>query len=54
MVHLMRNELRYVSYKHMKEVATDLKTIYSASTETEAEFNVELKALEVGCALSQH
>jgi putative transposase len=44
MVHLMRNELRYVSYKHMKEVATDLKTIYSASTETEAEFNVELFA----------
>jgi transposase-like protein len=23
MVHLMRNSLRYVSYKHMKEVATD-------------------------------
>jgi hypothetical protein len=34
-------------------VATDLKAIYSASTESEAEFNVELKALEMGCALSQ-
>ena len=53
MVHLMRNSLRYVSYKHMKAVATDLKAIYSASTETEAEFNLELKAREVGCVLSQ-
>ena len=32
MVHLVRNSLRYVSYKHMKAVATDLKAIYSAST----------------------
>ena len=31
MVHLVRNSLRYVSYKHLKEVATDLKAIYSAS-----------------------
>ncbi len=44
MVHLMRNSLRYVSHKHMKEVATDLKAIYSASTEAEAEFNLELFA----------
>ena len=44
MVHLMRNSLRYVSHKHMKAVATDLKAIYSASTETEAEFNLELFA----------
>jgi hypothetical protein len=28
--------------------------IYSASTETEAEFNLELKALEMGCTLSEH
>src|SRR3989441_4722237 len=42
MVHLMRNSLRYVSHKHMKEVVTDLKAIYSASTEAEAEFNLEL------------
>jgi putative transposase len=54
MVHLMRNSLRYVSHKHMKAVATDLKAIYSASTEAEAEFNLELKALEMGCALSQY
>ena len=44
MVHLVRNSLRYVSYKHMKAVATDLKAIYSASTESEAEFNLELFA----------
>jgi putative transposase len=44
MVHLMRNSLRYVSYKHMKAVATDLKVIYSAATEAEAEFNLELFA----------
>jgi putative transposase len=44
MVHLVRNSLRYVSYKHTKAVATDLKAIYSASTETEAEFNLELFA----------
>jgi putative transposase len=54
MVHLVRNSLRYVSYKHMKAVATDLKAIYSAATETEAEFNLELKAREMGCALSQY
>src|SRR5260370_33578464 len=45
MVHLVRNSLRYVSYKHMKAVATDLKAIYSASTESEADFNLELKSL---------
>ncbi len=44
MVHLMRNSLRYVPHKDMKAVATDLKAIYSASTETEAEFNLELFA----------
>jgi putative transposase len=54
MVHLMRNSLRYVSYKHIKVVATDLKAIYSSSTEAEAEFNLELKALEMGCTLSEY
>lgn len=36
-VHLVRNSLSYVSYKDRKAVATDLKQIYSASTEAEAE-----------------
>lgn len=44
MVHLVRNSLRYVPHKDMKAVATDLKAIYSASTEVEAEFNLELFA----------
>lgn len=44
MVHVVRNSLRYVSYKHVKEVAIDLKAIYSASTETDAELQLELFA----------
>jgi putative transposase len=36
-VHMVRNSLRYVSYKHRKEMAADLKAIYRAATETEAE-----------------
>ena len=44
MVHLVRNSLKYVSYKHRFAVAADLKAIYSASTEAEAEFHLELKA----------
>lgn len=44
LVHLVRTALRYVSYKHMKEVATDLKAIYTAKTEGEAELNLELFA----------
>ncbi len=48
MVHLVRSSLRYVSYKHMKEVAADLKAIYSASTEAEAELQLELFAEKWG------
>lgn len=36
-VHLVRNSLSYVSYKDRKAVAADLKTIYQAATEVEAE-----------------
>jgi putative transposase len=36
-VHLVRNSLSYVSYKDRKAVAADLKTVYSATTEAEAE-----------------
>jgi putative transposase len=42
--HGSRNSLKYVSYKHRKAVATDLKAIYGAATEAEAEFNLELFA----------
>jgi putative transposase len=44
MVHLMRNSLSYVSYKHRKELAADLKLVYRASTEDEALLNLELFA----------
>ncbi len=44
MVHMVRNSLKYVSYKHRKEVAADLKLIYSASTEGEAQVYRELFA----------
>jgi len=36
-VHLVRNSLKYVSWKERKAVATDLKTIYSAPNEQAAE-----------------
>ena len=36
-VHLLRNSLSYVSYKDRKAVATDLKLVYAAATESEAE-----------------
>jgi len=35
-VHLVRNSLKYVGWKARKEVAVDLKTIYSAATEQAA------------------
>jgi len=37
LVHLLRHSLSYVSYKERKEVAADLKLIYTAATLTEAE-----------------
>lgn len=40
-VHVIRNSLRYVGYKERKEVVTDLKTIYEASTLEEAELALE-------------
>jgi putative transposase len=40
-VHMVRNSLKYVSWKDYKAVTTDLKTIYRAATEAEA-----LEALE--------
>jgi putative transposase len=36
-VHMVRNSLKYVSYKDRKAVAADLKTIYSAPTAEVAE-----------------
>jgi putative transposase len=41
-VHLIRNSLKFVPWKHMKAVANDLKTIYGAANESQA-----LEALSV-------
>lgn len=40
-VHMMRNSLKYVSWKHRKSVARDLRTVYTASTLEEAERALE-------------
>jgi len=52
MVHKVRSSLRYVSYKHRKEVCADLKLLYSASSETEAEFHKRVVRREMGRSLS--
>jgi putative transposase len=44
MVHMVRNSLKYVSYKHRKEVAADLKLIYGAATEADAQVYLDLFA----------
>ncbi len=41
LVHRVRNSLGYVSWKERKEVAADLKAIYRAATEAEAEQALE-------------
>ena len=41
LVHLVRYSLQYVSWKHRKEVAADLKKIYQSATREEAELNLE-------------
>lgn len=40
-VHQIRNSLTYISYKDRKQVAADLKPIYTAATEDEALFALE-------------
>jgi putative transposase len=40
LVHLVRHSLSYVSHRDRKEVATDLKAIYQASTLEEAEYQL--------------
>lgn len=40
-VHQIRNSLKYVSYKDRKKLVTDLKPIYTASTEEEAHLALE-------------
>lgn len=40
-VHQVRNTLKYVSYKHKKEFAKDLKLIYTANTEEDARMQLD-------------
>lgn len=40
-VHMVRNSLKYVSWKDRKAMAADLKTIYRSATETEAATNLD-------------
>jgi putative transposase len=40
-VHMIRNSLRYVSWKDRKALASDLKSVYHASSEDEARENLE-------------
>ena len=43
-VHMVRNALRFVSWKDYKAVTVDLKRIYQAATEQEARYQLELFA----------
>jgi putative transposase len=43
-IHTIRNALAYVSYKDLKAVVADMKLIYQAVTETDAEIALELFA----------
>ena len=40
-VHMVRNSVKYVSYKDLKEVTKDLKKIYTAATEEMAHFELK-------------
>ena len=40
-VHMIRNSVKYVSYKDLKEVTADLKKIYTANTEEMAHFELK-------------
>lgn len=40
-VHMVRNSMRYVSYKDRKELASDLKKVYQASSESEAKLSLD-------------
>ena len=41
LVYMVRNALKFVSYKDYKKVTADLKTIYQTNTLDEAELNLD-------------
>lgn len=40
-IHLIRNFVQFVSYKHLKEFCNDLRTIYKSNTEKETRENLK-------------
>ena len=40
-VHLIRNSVKFISYKHLREFCNDLRTIYKSNDEKEARDNLE-------------
>lgn len=40
-VHLIRNSVKFVSYKHLKKFCNDTRTIYKSNNEKEARENLE-------------
>ena len=52
-VHLVRNSLNFVSWKQRKEVASDLRTIYTAATADAAVIALEAFALKWDAAYPQ-
>ncbi|MEG0995234.1 MAG: transposase, partial [Bacilli bacterium] len=40
-VHLIRNSVKFVSYKHLKEFCNDLRSIYKSNTEKGARENLK-------------
>lgn len=41
-IHIVGNSVKFVSYKDLKKVCSDLKSIYQANSEDEALYNLEL------------
>ncbi len=41
-VHMIRNSMKFVSYKGRKKLESDLKTVYQALTHEEAENNLAI------------
>jgi ComEC/Rec2-related protein len=41
-IHIVRNSVKFVSYKDLKKVCSDLKSIYQANSEEEALYNLDL------------
>jgi len=52
-VHMVRNSAAFVPWQQRKQVCADLKAIYTAATESEAEFNLELFVASLGVVIGR-